>query len=185
MRSNLVYDIKPRGHSRTLTEQQILNQENEPVVRKPGVSADNQAPVPSGKLYQQTGYRNLNVYRLMESKVKAKNAHAITLKSSYFIRKTGVAVTTRKAGKKARKSTQKPPTPQEVRRKFVKKATKHDIPSRSKSRKRAGQRHDPDSESESEQDSDNLPFISAKRAAQQRLAADPKHYQKEQRSGEQ
>ena len=61
----------------------------------------------------------------------------------------------------------------------MKKATKDDMPSRSKSRKRAGRRHDPDSKSESEEDIDNLPTISVKRAAQQRLAADLKHYQKD------
>ena len=75
--SEVNYGIKLSSDSRKLTDQQILNQEDEPLVRKPGMRA-NQAPSPSGKLYQQSEHRNLTRFRLMLSKVKAAKAHTVT-----------------------------------------------------------------------------------------------------------
>ena len=114
VRLDLVYDIKSRSHPRKLTEEQQLDQQDEPRIHKPD-RAD-LTPGPSGQLYQRTGDRNLQSYRKISSKVKSTCNHKIILNNGVLLRKSAITVS-RKPAKKVPASFPQTPTLKAIKQK--------------------------------------------------------------------
>ena len=114
VRLDLVYDIKSRSHPRKLTEEQQLDQQDEPRTHKPD-RAD-LTPSPSGQLYQRTGDRNLQSYRKISSKVKSTCNHKIILNNGVLLRKSAITVS-RKPAKKVPASFPQTPTLKAIKQK--------------------------------------------------------------------
>ena len=172
VRSDLAYDINNRTHARRLTEDQSVNQHDEPSILKT-VNSSGQ-PGPSGLLFQRTGNRNLKRYKQLHSKVRFESTHTLTLDNGVVLRKSGVAtkpkpkkskvaaksvlpVPSSEVKKRAAHPELPPPTPREVKKRSTKRIV-------NKQRERIGRRFE-NSGSESE-DSEDLPIISVKRAKQ-------------------
>ena len=154
VRSDSEYGNRTRNHPITLTDQQALNQDNEPSVKEaPNTSM---TAGPSVSVYQQTGDLNTKMYKLVNNKIIAESAHTLKLSNGRLLRKPGVAIKKSPASsKQVKKSLPKPPTPQDPRKKLAVKGTRQQSPQ--------GRRFESENETESDED-DYQPLISRRTA---------------------
>ena len=109
-----------RKHPLLLTDQQAINQQDEPTARTMGETAG-PSLLPSVSVYQRTGDKNAKRYRLLKNSIIAESKHTLTICNGHLLRKSGVAVKKSPAtvSKQSRKNVPKPSTPQDLRKKLA------------------------------------------------------------------
>ena len=114
VRSNHKYDIRKQNYPRKPTDEEQLNNGAQSSARKRGKSAELLSGR-SGQIYQHTGDRNLNRYRLVTSNLKSEKMHMLTTKNGAFVRTSRVAASKTATKKKTPRGVPKSPTPKDVR----------------------------------------------------------------------
>ena len=102
-----------RNHLLLLTDQQSLNQDNEPSA---GVTADPiETAGPSVSVFQRTGDENTKRYRLLKHQIIAESKHTLRMSYGHLPRKSGLAIKKTPAiAKNVRKQFPKPPMQQDL-----------------------------------------------------------------------